>query len=91
MDPPFAELSRELPGRHTAPLYDMQLFVRTNGVHAAWFHDAYLSGTGSARDIEDVYQHARMLRSLLPGYVVPLRVQMTGFRLGFLRVNPSRM
>ena len=91
MEPPFVETTRELPGRHTVPLYEMQLCVRTNGVHAAWFHEAHLSGAGSDRDIEDVHQRARMLRKLLFGYVVSLDNGDDTVLAGFLRDSQERM
>lgn len=45
---------RDLIGQHTDALHDMQLFLRYNGVHVAWFHDAFLSAAHSDQDIEDV-------------------------------------
>ena len=45
---------RDLIDQHSDALYDMQLYLRLNGVHVAWFHDAFLSAAHSDEDIEHV-------------------------------------
>jgi glutamate-1-semialdehyde 2,1-aminomutase len=35
-------------------IYDLQLFLRLNGVFVPWFHDAFLSAAHSNEDVEDV-------------------------------------
>ena len=45
---------RDTIDQNTDALYDMQLYLRLNGVHVAWFHDAFISAAHSEQDIEDV-------------------------------------
>ncbi|TET84562.1 MAG: aspartate aminotransferase family protein [Anaerolineales bacterium] len=54
MKPLPIEKPRDMIGQHSDALYDMQLFLRLNGVHVAWFHDAFISTAHSDQDIEDV-------------------------------------
>ena len=47
---------RDLGGQLAHVLYDMQLFLRYNGVHIAWLHDAFISTAHSDQDIEVVLE-----------------------------------
>jgi glutamate-1-semialdehyde 2,1-aminomutase len=51
---------RDMLGQRTEALYDMQLFLRLNGVHVAWFHDAFISAAHSDQDIEAVLRAHQM-------------------------------
>lgn len=54
MKEPPVKSQRDLIDQHSDALYDMQLYLRLNGVHVAWFHDAFLSAAHSDEDIEQV-------------------------------------
>lgn len=54
MKSPPIETPRDMLGQRAEALYDMQLFLRLNGVHVAWFHDAFISAAHSKEDIEEV-------------------------------------
>lgn len=54
MKPLPIKTPRDMIGQHSDALYDMQLFLRYNRVHVAWFHDAFLSTAHSDQDIEDI-------------------------------------
>ncbi|HSR19732.1 MAG TPA: aspartate aminotransferase family protein [Anaerolineales bacterium] len=45
---------RDLGGQLVDVLYDMQLFLRYNGVHIAWLHDGFLSTAHSDEIVEEV-------------------------------------
>jgi glutamate-1-semialdehyde 2,1-aminomutase len=45
---------RDLGGQLADVLYDMQLFLRYNGVHIAWLHDGFLSTAHSDEMVEEV-------------------------------------
>ena len=51
--PPIAT-PRDMLGQYTDALFDMQLFLRLNGVHIAWLHDAFISAAHSDQDVEEV-------------------------------------
>jgi glutamate-1-semialdehyde 2,1-aminomutase len=48
--------ARDLLDQHYDVLYDMQLYLRLNGVHIAWLHDAFISAAHSDEDVEHVLQ-----------------------------------
>jgi len=54
MKAPPVETARDLLDQHYDALYDMQLFLRLNGVHIAWLHDAFISAAHSDQDVEEV-------------------------------------
>jgi len=45
---------RDLGGQLADVLYDMQLFLRYNGVHIAWLHDAFISTAHDDQVIDEV-------------------------------------
>ena len=47
---------RDLGGQLADVLYDMQLFLRYNGVHIAWLHDAFISTAHNDLIIDQVLQ-----------------------------------
>jgi len=51
---PPVKSARELIDQNTDVLYDMQLYLRLNGVHIAWLHDAFISAAHSDEDVEHV-------------------------------------
>jgi glutamate-1-semialdehyde 2,1-aminomutase len=53
--PPLTS-ARDLLDQHYDVLYDMQLYLRLNGVHIAWLHDAFISAAHSDEDVEHVLQ-----------------------------------
>jgi glutamate-1-semialdehyde 2,1-aminomutase len=60
MKSPPIETPRDMLGQNAEALYDMQLFLRLNGVHIAWFHDAFISAAHSDQNIEEVL-HAHQI------------------------------
>jgi glutamate-1-semialdehyde 2,1-aminomutase len=53
---PPLKSARDLLDQRFDVLYDMQLYLRLNGVHIAWLHDAFISAAHSDEDIEHVLQ-----------------------------------
>jgi len=45
---------RDLIGRLSGPLSDLQLYLRLNGVFIPWLHLAFISDAHSDEDIEEV-------------------------------------
>jgi len=45
---------RDLKGQHVAAHYDMQLYLRMNGVFLPWLHLAFISAAHSESDVEEV-------------------------------------
>lgn len=56
MKKPPVKNARDLLDQHYDALYDMQLYLRLNGVHIAWLHDAFISAAHSQEDMEHVLQ-----------------------------------
>jgi glutamate-1-semialdehyde 2,1-aminomutase len=48
------EVPRDLKGQHVGAHYDMQLYLRMNGVFLPWLHLAFISAAHSESDVEEV-------------------------------------
>jgi len=63
---PPVKSARELLDQNTEVLYDMQLYLRLNGVHIAWLHDAFISAAHSDEDVDHVLRaHIQAAESAL--------------------------
>jgi glutamate-1-semialdehyde aminotransferase len=62
---------RDLLGRLDAPLSDLQLYLRLNGVFIPWLHLAFLSAAHSDEDVEEVLRiHQVAVESCLAAHDV---------------------
>lgn len=47
---------RDMVGQPAEAIFDLQLYLRYNGVFVPWFHDAFISAAHSKEDVEEVLQ-----------------------------------
>jgi glutamate-1-semialdehyde 2,1-aminomutase len=54
LKPPPINSPRDMLGQPVEAIFDLQLYLRYNGVFVPWFHDAFISASHSDEDVEHV-------------------------------------